>query len=422
MAETETLAREDEPEPVSYDSPFRLGYLGFVAANGFSAIGNSAWFVALTVLLTELASPTVVGAVLALSSLPSLAGMLIGGAVVDKVGPRKVMIVSDALRCAVQGAAAAVAYLADLSVAVLALVLLLTNLANAFFMPAAGALRPRLLPGEHLLRGNSLYSLGTRGGQALGGPVGALLIGLGGTALVAAFDAASFALSALAVFLVRVPALVRAAPAPAAGAPAQDGLGSRIREGLRYIRGHRDLLWLIVLIGLSELASMGPVNVGLVLLADQYGHPLGVGALLTAFTLGAVVSFLATVVWPTKRRSGGVVVYGVAAQAALLVVLGQLGSIVPAVAVYFGLGVLSGLVGNVLSSLVQLWSKAEVRGRVMSVLSMTVFIAAPLGNLMLGWFVQLMGLAATMALHGALAAAAAAIALVRPAIGRARLD
>ncbi|MFE6051422.1 MFS transporter [Kitasatospora sp. NPDC056446] len=431
MAETETLTRKDgpgQPEQHAFGSPFHPGYLGFVVANGFSAIGNSAWFVALTVVLTEIASPTVVGAVLALSSLPALLGLLVGGAVVDRTGPRRVMIVADLLRCAIQAAAAVIAWAGHLSVVVFVAVLLLTNLMDAFFMPASGALRPRLLPREHLLRGNSLFLLGSRGGQAVGGPIGAVLMGAGGAALVAGFDAVSFAVSAVAVLLMRIPAVLRApaAPpeqaAPEAAAPPPEGLAARIREGLRYIRGHRDLFWLMVLIGLSELASMGPVNVGLVLLADRFGTPLGVGALLTAFTLGAVASFLITTAWPTRRRSGGVVVAGVAAQGLLLAGLGLVGSFVPAVVLYFGLGVLSGMVGNVLGSLVQRWSAPEVRGRVMSVLTMTAFMAAPVGNLLLGVLVNAVGLPATMVLHGAVAGLAAVIALVRPAIGRARLD
>ncbi|RKT19363.1 putative MFS family arabinose efflux permease [Streptomyces sp. 1114.5] len=442
MAEAETLVRKDgpeppgrpgqpgQPEPHAYGSPFSPGYLGFVAANGFSAVGNSAWFVALTVVLTETASPTVTGAVLALCSLPALLGLLIGGAVVDRTGPRRVMVVADLLRCAVQAAAAVVAWLGHLSVPVFVAVLLLTNLMDAFFMPASGALRPRLLPREHLLRGNSLFLLGARGGQALGGPVGALLMGVGGAALVAGFDAVSFAVSAVAVLLLRAPAVRQAVPTAApspgkaedGGGPPPEGLPARIREGLRYIRGHRDLFWLIVLIGLSELASMGPVNVGLVLLADRYGTPLGVGALLTAFTLGAVASFLISTAWPTRRRSGGMVVVGVTGQGLLLAVLGLIGSFGPAVAVYFGLGMLSGLVGNVLGSLVQRWAAPEVRGRVMSVLNMTAFTAVPVGNLMLGVLVNAVGLPATMLLHGALAGLAALIAALRPAIGKARLD
>ncbi|MFC6093062.1 MFS transporter [Saccharothrix lopnurensis] len=385
-----------------------------MSATGLSSLGDAAWLIALTAVLVDVGSATAAGVVLALAGLPRVCA-LVGGAVVDRWGPTRVMVWADLLRCAVMLGAAGTVLVTGPSVLVLAVVAAVMTALSAFFGPASGALRPLLLPDEHLVRGNSLYLIGLRAGQTAGGPVGAALLPLGGVVLVALANAVSFLVSAAAVKRVGPPA----EPPRPGGSPR---LTTRVAEGFRHVVGDAELRVLLPVMALVELAAAGPVNIGLVLLADHAGAgAAGAGLLLAATTVGATASFLGTLVLPAGRRAGAVLLAGVVAQAAVLACLGLVGTLPGAVLCYGLLGLVTAQSGVVLVSLVQRRTPVEVRGRVMSILQLVVFSAPVLGNLGFGALLDLAGAPATMALHGLLAAAAAAVLAATPALRTARL-
>lgn len=81
----------------------------YVAGQAVSVLGDQVWYVALSWSAVRLASPGAAGAIMAVSAVPRLAFLLYGGAIVDRNDSRRLMIVSDLLRCAVALVAAAVA-------------------------------------------------------------------------------------------------------------------------------------------------------------------------------------------------------------------------------------------------------------------------------------------------------------------------
>ncbi|MEU3745777.1 MULTISPECIES: MFS transporter [Streptomyces] len=438
------------------------GYLGFALAMGLSALGDAAWYVTLAWSVTADTGPARAGAVLALASLPRLVTLLGAGAVVDSIGPRRVMVGADAARCAVMLLATAGALALGPGVPLLVVAAAGLSLFGAFFIPASGSLRAGLLPHSQLVRGNALYLGALRGGQAAGGPLGGVLMALGGIPLVAAVNAVTFAISALAVLRVRargIPDPRSAAPgkpdgpdgdAPQGGsggdgqadAPGgaaetpqhghgtaarptaqQASLAARIGEGLRAVAAEPRLRAVITVIGLTEFAGAGPINIGVALMADRNGSAAaGAGLLLTAFTVGAAAGFLLSLVWPARRRAGRVLVLGTIGQTACLAALAWAPSMVAALAPYAGLGLVSALVGTVLVSCVQRWAPEAVRGRVVSIQALLIFGAAPLGNLVIGMLVEWAGMTWALLLHALVALIAVVVVALIPLLREARLD
>jgi hypothetical protein len=343
--------------------------------------------------------------------------MLGGGAMSDRRGAARVMIGADLLRFGLMTVAAVVIALARPSVPMLVVLAAVLAFLGSFFVPAAGALRPQLLPPEHLVRGNALYLIGLRGGQAAGGPVGAWLLGLGGIAAVAVVNAVSFLASAGAV--------ARCAPAAkrVTVRAAEPPLRTRIAEGLRHVSRSRDLGTLMVVVALVELAASGPVNVGLILLAnDMRVGAAGAGLLLTGYTVGATAAFLLSLAFPVGRRAAVVGALAIAGQAAALVSVGWSPSLWPAVAEYAVLGALSAQSSLVLTSLIQRRTPQELRGRVMSIMSLLSFGAVPLGSVTIGAMIEWLGRSTTMTIQGGLAAAAVLAFCSAPGLRGARLD
>ncbi|MFE7547936.1 MFS transporter [Streptomyces gardneri] len=444
------------------------GYLGFALAMGLSALGDAAWYVTLAWSVTADTGPARAGAVLALASLPRLVTLLGAGAVVDSIGPRRVMVGADLARCAVMLLATAGALALGPGVPLLVVAAAGLSLFGAFFIPASGSLRAGLLPHSHLVRGNALYLGALRGGQAAGGPLGGVLMALGGIPLVAAVNAVTFAISALAVLRVRARGASapnsatprkpegadadaerggkdgeaprgggdvhatgddsgRAAEASGRGAvrPAapQASLAARIGEGLRAVAAAPRLRAVITVIGLTEFAGAGPINIGVALMADRNGSAAaGAGLLLTAFTVGAAAGFLLSLVWPARRRAGRVLVLGTVGQTVCLAALAWAPSMAAALAPYAGLGFVSALVGTVLVSCVQRWAPETVRGRVVSIQALLIFGAAPLGNLVIGVLVEWAGMTWALLLHALVALIAVITVALTPLLREARLD
>jgi len=386
--------------------PFSPRYLSFITATGLSSLGDAAWVIALTATLTRLSDAAVGGAVLALAGVPRVVAMLGGGAMADRRGARWVMVRTDVLRFVVMGVAAAAVAIWSPNIPLLLVLAALLAFLGSFFIPASGALRPRLLPDRYLVKGNALYLIGLRSGQAAGGPVGAWLLGLGGVGAVAITNAVSYLVSAFATLKCAPkdpPPVLRAPAGEGTGKAEEPGALRRIGEGLRYVLADRHLRALLMVIGLVELAGSGPLNIGLILISDNLGSgAAGAGLLLTAYTVGATAIFLLSLVLPVERRAGTFATGSMLAYSAVLVALGHAGSIGVAVVLYGLLGGVSAQESLMLTSMVQRRLPSAARARVMSIMSLLIFGAVPLGNLSIGVLIQWFGVPTTMAVQGAL--------------------
>jgi MFS family permease len=388
-------------------------FLGLVLAMGLSSFGDAVWLIALSVTLVGSAGPAVAGLVLALGSLPKVLTLLVGGAVADRTGPRRVLVATDLVRAAAMVTGAVCVLFAGPSLPLLTGLIVVMAVASAFFIPASDALRPNLLPPEHLVRGNAVYLAAVRGGQAAGGALGSWLAGLGGLVTVAVVNGVSFLVSAVAAGNTKT--LTAKETGPRERVKVKQLLRD-VGEGCRYVAARPALRTAMIVTGLLELSGAGPINLGLVLLGGQSGA----GWLLTAMTLGASLAFIVSVKWPPRERAGLLATCGLGAQVGCLALLAT-GSLAVSIAAFFALGLVAGLTALVLVSLAQRWSAPEMRGRVMSILALFTLAATPIGNLLIGVLVEALGVPLTMFAHAAVALVAFALLVATPALGRAAL-
>jgi MFS family permease len=388
--------------------------LRWLTAYAASLLGDSIYFVALGFAAAKVAAPAQVGLVMAAGAVPRAVLMLGGGVVADRFGPRLVVIGSDTVRCAVILAAAGTLALASPGLWLLVAVALVFGTVDALFMPAVGALPPRITTPGQLVRLQGLRALAVRLGTVVGPPIGGLAMGLGGAA-------AAFAVAGL-FFATSVPLLVttRIAPLPAAapGAPAT----RELRDGLAYIRRH-NLLGPLVLSGaLCELGLVGPLNVGMVLLADQRGWgAAGYGWIIGAFGAGAAVSALLLAVRGRVRRAGAVQIGTLFAGSAAIGFIGVAQALAAAVAVALLAGIICGVCGGLASALIQTATDPAYLGRVTSVMSLTGFGLAPLAYPLFAAAAGALGPPPVFLASAALAALGGGLTALVPAARRAEL-
>jgi len=203
---------------------FRRFYTGYAT----SLLGSSMSTVAIAwAVLDSGANATGLGYVFAAAVVPQVLLMAIAGAIADRLGRRRVMLTADALRCAAQASLAAAVFAGRPALWVFVLLAGLVGTGEAFFTPAMDALTVEVAPRDQLGNANALYGLATSATRIAGPVLGGLLIALTGPGVVVAADAASYAVSVLALSLLTMSGGT-AGPAPA-GRPAS---GRRARQAL----------------------------------------------------------------------------------------------------------------------------------------------------------------------------------------------
>src|SRR4051812_22732344 len=231
------------------------------------------------------------------------------------------------------------------------------------FIPAKNALLPTLLDGEDLLSANSLIGLNQNLGRLVGGPVGGLLLAVGGLPVIVLADLATFLVSATLIATIaggRTVPTARAAEPPVPGA-----------ETAGAFRSYR--IWVGLVVALLAGFAQG---IFVVLFVVWVARELDGGAAEMGLLRGvqAVGSIVAGLLLALTRRTPSAAVLtaaGAGGFGLLLVCVWNGPAVTTAVPLYIALFVLLGAPGLVmmtgLISVLQQETTDRVRGRVFGV-------------------------------------------------------
>lgn len=138
---TVTLTPEEAPERPAHRDGNVLRWLGAYTA---STIGDSVYYMALAWAAARTGSAYQTGLVLAAKLHTQGPAAARRGVLADRFGPRRVVVVSDTARCLVILGLAGALLLTSPTVWMLIAVALVFGAADALFLPAVGALPPRI--------------------------------------------------------------------------------------------------------------------------------------------------------------------------------------------------------------------------------------------------------------------------------------
>ncbi|WP_344049243.1 MFS transporter [Streptomyces thermoalcalitolerans] len=367
--------------------------LRWLAAYTLSMVGDNIYYIALSWAAVRAGSPAQAGAVMAVGSVPRLLLMLGGGTLADRLGPRTVVIGSDAVRCAAVLAVAALFWATSPGLWPLAVLALVFGTVDAVFLPAVGALPARVTSRGQLARVQGMRGLAIRLASVVGAPLGGLGVALGGAAAALGTAGLLMAASVPLLVSVRLRKPPQDAPGDTGGTGGPDGSGDTggsagtggstawrdLVDGLRYIRRHRVLAPLMLTIALGDLGFMAPLNVGLALLADERGWGAsGLGWTLAGFSAGAGAASLLLTVRGRLPRAGRTTAYAIIAGAVAIGTLAHVPSVVAALGVAVLIGLLTGLSGALCGALLQTQADPAYLGRVTAVAGLVSLGFAPL--------------------------------------------
>lgn len=235
------------------DRDFRLYFAGEVLSSAGSGLHIVAlgWY-----LLDRTGSATSVALVWALGVGSGIVMLPFAGPLADRYPRRMLAVSADVVRLVLVGVMAALAYAGSPSLPALYVLTFAIGLGHSVFWPSITALLQEVIRPEQLTAASGLVEIvwqaGSLTGAALGGPI---LVRYGlGTAFTV--DAATYALSALALLALHH------RPAPAEG-PHESGV-AMARAGLAYLRRHRAIAGLGIA---SVIPWVATISLNVVLVA-----------------------------------------------------------------------------------------------------------------------------------------------------------
>jgi MFS family permease len=380
------------------DRSFRM-----LAAGQFtSTVGDYCYAVALPWLVLSAHGGTILlGTVLACYGLPRTVLIPVGGLLTDKIGPRTMMLTTDAVRCGLIIALAALTAGHVASLALLGPVAALLGAGEGLFIPASFSITPSLLEPERLAAGNAINSAAVQAGSVAGPVLGGLLVAAAGPVPAFAVDAASFALSALSLGLIRLrpssPAVAPATPAgryqaQAAGQHRAPGTAEPAGQGVwSLLRRARALQVIVVVVVAANLASGGTFEVALPALAHARFGAGGYGALIASLGTGALIGTLAAARGGNSARPALVAGGALLVQALAVAFIPFLGGLAGAAAATFVMGACNGFGNTVFLTVIQRWAPPHLLGRVMSLVMLAGMGSFPLSVAVSGVLVHHLG-------------------------------
>ncbi|MHB8393991.1 MAG: MFS transporter [Candidatus Dormibacteria bacterium] len=389
-------------------------FLVFAASQGVSAAGDGIYLVALAWTALSLThSPVYLGLLMTTTALPRAILLLGGGVLVDRWGPRRVILGSDLSRALLIGGLAGLMLLGHGSIAALFVIAGVFGVFDALFYPATMTIIPSLVRAEHLPSANGVWQMAVQGTIVIGPPLGGVLVGVAGPGPAFAADGASFLVAFFALWAIRA----GARPKSSTSGTGSESLKSQLGEGIRATLANPFLRAFIPVAAVINFAAGGPLNVGLPVLARSQGWGAGgFGSLLGGLGLGILLGGLAMGAGLRLPRIGVSVLVLVCVQAGFMALLAMAHLLVVAALLCATMGLLISVVNISITSLIQAVSPPHLLGRVSSVLMFASMSLTPAGYAVSGWVAHVVGPGGLFLAGAALELVAALVALSSPAI------
>jgi MFS family permease len=405
------------PRRQTFSSLRIRNYRLFAAGQAVSNTGT--WMQRITqdwLVLTLTGSASAVGITVALQFLPMLLFGLYGGVLADRLPKRRLLLATQSAMGLTGIALAVLTLTGRVEVWHVYLLAFLLGLITVLDNPARQSFVAEMVGPDQLANAVSLNSANFQSARLVGPAVAGVLITAVGSGWAFLLNGLSFLAPVAALLLMRPAELHRTERAPRAK--------GQLREGLRYVSAHPELIWPIVLVGfIGTFGFNFPIWLS-AFVHDVYDSGAETYGLLN--TLMAVGSLAGALL--AARRGASRLRFLIGA-AVLFGVLEVVAAFAPEFWIFAVLLVFIGMAGltvNVTANTsIQMATEPAVRGRVMSLYMMVFVGGTPLGAPLVGWITDVYGPRIGFAAGGAVslfAALTVGVMLARAGGLRVRVD
>lgn len=390
---------------------FRLLWLG----QGTSQFGDRihqlamAWWV-----LQETGSAAMMGALLAVTSIPQVIFSPLAGPLIDRSERRKLMLLCDILRAVLVAVMAFLALRHVLPLPLMFVMAFLLASLGAVFMPASLAIMPEVVETEALMRANSLLHMTTQASAILGPALGGML--------VAAFGSPLGFLGNAVTFLISTVSLALMTPHVSPKASGEAYLAS-LKGGVATLKTRPAIATLLAAFAVSNI-FLAPLSVLLPVFASQVFHKgaWGLGILEGALGSGMMVAAFALAGAGRVRAKVPFIGLSMGIQGLSLLAMGMFPCFYNFLPGLFLLGLALGALNIVAVTTFQTAIQPELLGRFMGFLSSVVIGIMPLSYAAAGMLAGRFPAADLWIMSGLMLAALGVSLPFLPSLGRLELE
>ncbi len=347
---------------------FWLGQLVSVTGTWMQTVAQG-WLI---LILTG--SPFILGLAAAARSLPVLVLVVPAGIVADRFDRQKIIVATSVVAMVSTGLLAALTIAGSRDVTTVLILAAVLGVTNAFEMPARQSYVSELIGKRHLANAIALNSLLFNAARVVGPAIAGILVALVGPGWAFAINSASYVpvmLSLLLISRVHVP---------------RPNIAARLAfpEAMRYLRGEPRVAALLGLLAAQTIFASGHLILA-PSLADDLGQGAeGLGVLLSATGVGAIVGGLALAATHERTERWRVLLVSGLALAAGLIGVGLTRSyaITLLCFVLAGWGMVTMNASS--NTLIQTIVPDRLRGRIMSLYTLVLLGLMPAGGLLMG--------------------------------------
>ncbi len=337
---------------------------------------------------------------------------IFGGVWADRVNRRVLVMVADG---AIAAATLVLAFLMMSGITdlwIIALAVAVRSVGAGVQTPAVQAMIPQIVPGDQLMRVNGIFGT-IQSAMALLAPAAAgVVYGAFGIVPVFFIDVVTAVLGILLLSFVAVPTLT-------AVAEKTTSYREDLVEGMRYIRSHTFVRWMLVLFAIIFFLTVAPSFITPLMIARTFGDEVWMLTVLeVAFSVGMLLSgaLVATVLAKASRI--GLLIGSCFAFGALSIGLGLSTDLVVFYAFMFLVGVAVPLFSTPSMTILQETVAPEMMGRVFSYVTIIMALATPIGVVIFGPLADVVSVQSLLVISGIAAIVVTAIAVLVPS-GRA---
>ncbi len=336
------------------------------------------------------------GAVFFALGIPVLFVTIPAGVLADRMNRRWLVLGSQLIAVGVTAAAGAIILAGAMTTLIALLLAAGVGATIAVGLPVRNAIVPTVVDRDTLLKAIVMMSMAMNISQIAGPGLGGIAIGQWGIGGAFIAQGVVLLIGTLALIPLRVPQVRKTEEHQQ---PLQE-----LKEGLRFVWGHRGIRTLILLLAGTGVFMIGPFGTLLPQIAkDELGRgPEAAGLLFTFMGAGMMVSSLAIASLPNLKNKGGWFIGSLMMAGMILPALGLSPWYALTATVMFIGGMGGGIFMNLNQVLVQANTAPEMMGRVVGVHTLAFQGLGPFGGLLAGMMAAVMGAPLWMAISGAI--------------------
>jgi MFS family permease len=339
------------------------------------------------------------------SAIPALLISPWGGVVVDRVPKRGLLVITQTSAMLLAFILAALTFAHVVQVWHVILLAAGLGVVNAFDGPGRQAFVVEMVGRDDLTNAIALNSMMFNGARVIGPALAGVLLAVIGPGWCFLLNGVSFLAVIAGLLAMQLPPRRRTSHT---ASPWQ-----QLRSGLAYVYAHPEFFALLLL---ALIFSVFGISYSTVLPAfvDQVLHvgAGGFGAVTAASGLGAVIGALVVAAFGDRGQRGRWLVWANLAFPIMLLIFAYNPLFPAALVLAFGLGVGFMLQFTLINTLLQTRVTDEMRGRVLSLYTLTFFGFAPFGNLAIGILAEAWGLNLVIGLSAVVAAVLSTLVLL----------